>query len=101
MKKRGSQSNEAELALEHFKKQGTFHLQALHDSSEHQISISHQAVHTYALKCRRCKRANLMRVSWVGSYMNDKKLLKVSRPKLEWCTLYNKGNDNQDDLEPL
>lgn len=42
-----------------------------------------------------------MRVSWAGSYANDKKLLKVSRHKLEWHTLYNKGNDNQDDLEVL
>lgn len=42
-----------------------------------------------------------MRVSWAGSYMNDKKLLKVSRHKLEWCTLYNKGKGNQDDLGPL
>ena len=37
----------------------------------------------------------------MGSYMNDKKLLKVSQHKLEWCTLYNKGNDNPGDLQPL
>lgn len=51
MKKRGGRSIEAELVLEHFKKQVNFPLQALHYTSECQISISHQAVHTYALKC--------------------------------------------------
>lgn len=82
--------------------QVNFHLQALcFKKRDFQTFVSHQAIHTYALKCRRCKRANLMRVSWAGSYMNDRKLLKVSRHKLEWCTLYNKGNDNQDDLEAL
>ena len=43
-----------------------------------------------------------MRVPWAGSCMNEeKKLLKVSAHKLEWRTLYNKGKDNQEDLEAL
>ena len=63
--------------------------------------LSHQTIHTYALRWRRCKAADVMSVSWAGSYVNDKKLLKVSRHKLEGCTLYNKGNDNPDDLQPL